>query len=261
MTRVVISQPMFFPWVGMFEQLRLADVYVHYDDVQFSKGSFTNRVQIKTFQGPRWLTLPVAVHLGEAINHVRLAQGPLAPGPPPPGPPARSTRQSPASADWRARHLGLLAQAFAGAPHAEEALSLVRRVYEPSHDQLCELVIASMEAVLGYFELAPAVRFLRSSQMNVPGSGWARVLEIIKRAEGDVYVTGHGARNYLDHEAFERAGVRVEYMDYERRPYPQLHGAFTPHVSILDLVANVGRTGRSVITSGTKPWREFLSAS
>lgn len=257
MTRVVISQPMFFPWVGMFEQLRLADVYVHYDDVQFSKGSFTNRVQIKTFQGPKWLTLPVGVHLGEAINQVRLA-----PGPPAPMPLARPTRQSPASVDWRARHLVLLTQAFAGAPHAEEALSLVRRVYEPPHDDhLCELVIASMEAVLGYFELAPAVRFLRSSQMNVPGSGWARVLEIVKRTEGDVYVTGHGARNYLDHEAFERAGVRVEYMDYERRPYPQLHGAFTPHVSILDLVANVGRAGRSVIASGTKPWREFLSAS
>ena len=48
MTTVVISQPMFFPWVGMFEQIALADVYVHYDDVQFSKGSFTNRVQLKT---------------------------------------------------------------------------------------------------------------------------------------------------------------------------------------------------------------------
>ena len=48
MTVVVISQPMLFPWVGMFEQIRLADVYVHYTDVQFSKGSFVNRVQIKT---------------------------------------------------------------------------------------------------------------------------------------------------------------------------------------------------------------------
>ena len=69
-TRVVISQPMLFPWVGLFEQIRAADVYVHYDDVQFSKGSFTNRVQIKTARGPRWLTVPGAsVHVygkGEA---------------------------------------------------------------------------------------------------------------------------------------------------------------------------------------------------
>lgn len=38
---------MFFPWVGFLEQLKLVDVYVFYDDVQFSKGSFTNRVQVK----------------------------------------------------------------------------------------------------------------------------------------------------------------------------------------------------------------------
>ena len=47
MTRVVITQPMLFPWPGFFEQLCLADVYIYLDDVQFSKGSFTNRVQIE----------------------------------------------------------------------------------------------------------------------------------------------------------------------------------------------------------------------
>ena len=56
MTRVVISQSMLFPWVGLLEQMRLADVFVHYDDVQFSKGSFVNRVQVKTPDGVRWMT-------------------------------------------------------------------------------------------------------------------------------------------------------------------------------------------------------------
>jgi len=38
---------MFFPGWVLLEQLKLADLYVFYDDVQFSKGSFTNRVQVK----------------------------------------------------------------------------------------------------------------------------------------------------------------------------------------------------------------------
>lgn len=45
--KVVISQSMFFPGWVLLEQLKLADLYVFYDDVQFSKGSFTNRVQVK----------------------------------------------------------------------------------------------------------------------------------------------------------------------------------------------------------------------
>ena len=29
---VVISQPMFLPWIGLFEQVKVADHFVHYDD-------------------------------------------------------------------------------------------------------------------------------------------------------------------------------------------------------------------------------------
>ena len=241
MTRVVISQPMLFPWVGLFEQIRAADVYVHYDDVQFSKGSFTNRVQIKTARGSRWLTVPVRVSLGQTIAEVRIDHG--------------------ERGDWRQRHLALLEEAFAGAPFAPDALDLARRVYGRDDESLNELVIAGMEAVLAYFELAPRSRILRSSALGVPGKGWPRVLSVVQGLGGDVYVTGHGARHYLDHEAFEAAGVRVEYLDYEKRVYPQLHGPFTPYVSVLDLIANVGRAGRDVIASGTKPWREFLRAA
>ena len=45
---VVVLQPQFFPWRGVFEQIRLADEFVHLDDAQFQKGGFTNRVQLKT---------------------------------------------------------------------------------------------------------------------------------------------------------------------------------------------------------------------
>ena len=81
--RVVISQSMLFPWVGLLEQVRLADAFVHYDDVQFSKGSFVNRVQLKTPQGVRWMTVPLHdLHLGQRIDEVRIAP----------------------AGEWRARH-------------------------------------------------------------------------------------------------------------------------------------------------------------
>jgi hypothetical protein len=46
-------------------------------------------------------------------------------------------------------------------------------------------------------------------------------------------------------------------MDYRRTPYPQLHGAFNPHVSILDLIANTGHAGIEYIHSQTVDWKEF----
>jgi hypothetical protein len=235
---VVISQPMLFPWVGMLEQIRLADVYVHYDDVQLVSGGFVNRVEIKTHQGPRWMTIPLAEkRFGDTIREARV-----------------STNE-----DWRRRHLALLAQEYARAPHVADMLAMVRRVYALPTDRLVEFAAASVSELCAYFGLPAGRGAAFSSALGVPGKGSPRVLDLALRFGARVYVTGHGARAYLDHQAFAAAGVRVAYIDYRKVAYPQLHGAFTPFVSALDLVANLGRAGRSVICSGTVPWEEFLA--
>jgi hypothetical protein len=238
MKRIVISQPMYFPWVGLFEQVRLADIYVHYDDVQFSKGHFANRVQVKTAQGSRWMTVPLAdLHLGQLINQVVPDD----------------------SQPWREQHLALLSDAYRGAPFAEEMLQIVHRVFSLPYRTLSELSIASMHAICEYFDLAPRTQFLISSNLKLAGRSSERVLAIVKHLQGDVYITGLGARNYLDHELFEQRGVAVEYIDYRLRRYEQLHGDFTPYVSTLDLVANLGKAGHEVFCSGTVGWRDFVA--
>lgn len=237
MKSVVISQPMFFPWIGLFEQIRLADVYVHYDDVQFSKGSFSNRVQIKTERGSHWLTVPLRdVALGQTIREV----------------------QSDERKDWRSSHLSLLRQAYAGAPFVGEMLELVRAVYARPAASLADVAVESLHAVCAYYCLGDPETFLFSSQMDIGGSSSERVLNVVKTVGGTRYITGHGAKNYLDHELFEANGVAVEYIEYRKIPYPQLHGEFTPYVSILDLIANVGKEGIACLQSGTRPWKEFV---
>jgi hypothetical protein len=221
----------------MLEQMRLADVYVHYDDVAFSKGSFTNRVQLKVPSGSPWLTIPLqGLHFGQVIRDVRTPAG-----------------------DWRQRHISRLRQVYAETPFSEEMLELVRYVYAAPSDRLCEIVITGMHALADYFDIRPP-RILRSSELGISGASSRRVLDIVRALGGDTYVTGLGARRYLAHEMFDQAGIAAAYMRYEMRPYPQQYGPFTPYVSALDLVANLGRAGRAVIASSTMPWREAMAA-
>jgi hypothetical protein len=102
---------------------------------------------------------------------------------------------------------------------------------------------------------------MHSNALGIDGASSSRVLDIVLALGGRRYITGHGARNYLDHGLFEEAGVRVEYMDYQRLPYPQQHGQFTPYVSVLDLIANCGPEGRKFICSGSVYWKEFIDGS
>ena len=240
MPRVVISQSMYFPWVGMLEQIRLADIFIHYDDVQFSKGSFSNRVQVKTPGGVAWMTAPLKDHrLGQTIDEVQLQP----------------------SQTWSERHLALLEQSLDGAPHAGDALGLATSVIGGDHPTVSALARESMLALCRYFGLDTSTRFTDSRDFGIGGSGSERVLALVKAAGGDDYVTGHGARNYLDHALFEAEGVSVSYMDYLRTPYPQSHGAFTPYVTALDLVGHCGRDGLTKIASQTRDWKEFLDGS
>jgi hypothetical protein len=237
MTRVVVSQSMYFPWVGMLEQMRLADVFVHYDDVQYVRG-FCNRVQVKTERGVDWLSVPLRqLHRGQRIDEVLV-----------------DDREP-----WRARHREILRLAYRKAPYCGEMLDLVDTVFAQPVQTIAELSRASMLALRDYFGLADGHRYADSAALDIPGRSSRRLHDIVLGFGGTSYITGHGARNYLDHTLFEQAGITVEYMDYRKVAYPQLHGAFTPFVTALDLVANCGRAGTAMIVSTTTPWREFVA--
>lgn len=231
---------MYFPWVGFLEQLRLADAFVRYDDVQYSKGSFTNRVQIKSVSGSQWLTVPLKkFKLGTSIHEVEIDD----------------------SQDWRSKQLDMLAAAYENSPYFSEMTGLVKSIFSQSFVTIADLAFASQQQLCNYFDLNPRLKIMDIRQMNISGFSSQRVLDVITSLQGDQYITGHGAHKYLDHGMFDSAGIDVQYMQYKKLAYSQQHGAFTPYVSALDLVANCGKHGVSSIQSNTCNWRNFKHES
>lgn len=235
MSAVVITQPMLFPWPGFFEQLMLADCYVYLDDVQFSRGSFTNRIQLLRGGDRCWMTIPLArTHGVQKISDLHAAND-----------------------DWKASHRALLRQSLLGAPYLDDALSIFDTAYH--HSSLLDLLISSIEEPARYLGIGANRKISRSSTLGLEGTSWRRILDIVLRAGGTRYLTGHGAANYLDHAAFEAEGVAVEYMNYSRTPWLQPGGTFTPHVSVLDLIARAGPEARNALVPATISWRDFLN--
>ncbi|WP_113554421.1 WbqC family protein [Rhizobiales bacterium] len=234
MTAVVISQPMLFPWPGFFEQLMLADSYIYLDDAQFSKGSFTNRIQLLNGEDRSWMTIPLAGKGSfQKIRDLSATGG-----------------------DWRTSHRSLLRQSLSGAPYVDDALTIFDEVY--AQEAICDLLIASIDVPARYLGIGAERTSRRSSEMAIDGTSWQRVLNLVLSAGGMRYLTGHGAANYLDHRAFEAAGVQVEYMKYSCTSWAQPRETFTPYVSVLDLIARTGPDARKHLLPKTISWREFL---
>ena len=234
MTSVVISQPMYFPWPGFIAQLSLADIVVWLDDAQFSKGSFTNRVQVRMPGGMSWLSIPL-VHGGGKTRIADLVA---------------------AKPDWIGGHISKVSQSLQGTPHRATAMACVEELADC--DTLCDAIIQSAQGLAAACGVSPA-RVLRSSELGLDGQGSGRVLDMVKMLGGTRYITGHGARNYLDHPAFDTAGIDVEYMDYDVVPWGGSGAAFTPFVTALDLLAHVGAAeARAHLNPKTVHWTDFV---
>lgn len=234
--KVVISQPMYFPWPGMLEQIHLADRFVFYSDVQFARG-FYNRVKVKTNAGCVWMTVPLAEqHRGQLISEVKVDY----------------------RKNWQSDHLNLLKESFRKSPFAEDAIALCEHVWSARHLTLGELAKSSMQVLSDYFDLTASTHFCDSAQTGISGKSTQRLIDLAGSFNAKTYITGHGAAKYMNHEDFEKAGIDVVYMKYQCRPYPQPWGAFTPFVTSLDLVANAGKSGRELLCSGYISWRQFL---
>jgi len=240
--KIVISQPMYFPWVGHLELLKAADIYVFYDDVAFSKGSFTNRVQLIHNNVQKWLSVPLPKHSNKKnICEVY---------------PSTET-------EWRGSNLATFKMAYKDAPFYDDALELVNEVLTAdvnSIEPLSALAEMSTRVLARYLGIDTSTRFLRSSELDIPGSGSDRVLEVCKHLNASEYITAHGASNYLDHENFEREGVAVKYLSYSLKPYQQLSSDFIPYVSGLDLIANLGGESMGFLTTQCTDWRDFIAS-
>jgi len=220
--KVVILQPSYIPWRGYFDQIRLADLFIFYDDVQYDKHGWRNRNQIKTTQGKQWLTIPVhskGVTEGIAIKDMRIDW----------------------SKSWPKTHLKSLTNSYSKAPCFEKYLPVLDSFYERRDQFLADFTIALSIALTRELGIT-STRFMRSSELSdIKGRKTDRVINILKQVGATHYICGPSASSYIEPEKFDAAGIPFEYMQYNYPEYPQLYPPFDPYVTILDLLFMVGK--------------------
>jgi hypothetical protein len=218
---VVILQPSYIPWRGYFDQVRRADLFIFYDDVQYDKHGWRNRNQIKTAQGKQWLTIPVhskGVTEGIPIRDVHIDW----------------------SRPWAKSHLKSLTISYNKAPHFKTYLPMLESFYERRDVSLADFTIETtiqLTRQLGN----TSTRFMRSSELpGIDGVKTDRLIQILKQVGATHYISGPSAREYIEQSKFDAAGITLEYMEYNYAEYPQLYPPYDPYVTILDLLFMMG---------------------
>jgi hypothetical protein len=215
--KIAISQSNYIPWAGYFGVISQCDVLVFLDDVQFTSRDWRSRNRIKTADGLKWLSIPVGDSLSRRICDVKLP-----------------------NTDWKKSHKSSIMASYRDAKNFQAGVDLIETIYGEfqletlsDFNQSCTKFIA--REILGL-----NCRFLDSREITHAGTGSDRVLSICKSLSATKYVSGPSAASYLKVDDFSINDIEVVFVDYSKMSsYEQLHGDFSPNVSIIDMVFNV----------------------
>jgi hypothetical protein len=220
--KVAVLQSNYLPWRGYFDIINDVDLFVFYDDVQYTKNDWRNRNIIKSAQGPQWLTVPVGQDISRLICEVTL-----------PNP------------RWQQVHWKSISQTYAKAKYFDLYRHFFEDVYlRRQWTSLSELNQYLIRHISTDF-LKVRTGFADSRTFALEGTKQNRLMVLLAKLRARRYLSGPSGRDYLDCQAFAKAGIELVYKEYHGyRDYPQFGAKFDPRVSIVDVLFHCGPASR-----------------
>ncbi len=221
-------QPVYLPWLGLFHKIALSEHFCIFDIAQYQTKDFNNRNKIKTHSGPIWLSVPVESkdHLEKKICDIKIINN-----------------------GWNKKHFKSIDLAYRKAPFYLDYIGQIETILVgKTYAYLADLNFATLE--FGLRALGINVSIDTASKHDYQGVKSDLVLDMCKKQGATHYIFGALGRDYADVNAFREAGVVPHFQEYIHPVYPQLHGDFTPYMSIVDLLFNCGGKSLNIILSG-----------
>ncbi len=222
MKRVGIHQVNYFPWIGYFNKMAKSDVFVYLDDVQLADRGLSQRTQLINSSGKEtYLTVSVEKHGHRDVGFrdVRLNE----------------------NADWREKQLNFARGNYSKHPFYTEVMDFVTDVLSHDDSYLIDVNMRSVECVKEILGIKTETVRQSTLGYDKQAKKGDLMLALTECCGGDVYLSGNGAKKYMNVGDFEKEGVKVQYLTFTPFEYPQYRcPVFVPGLSILDLLFNVG---------------------
>jgi hypothetical protein len=228
--KVAIVQSNYIPWKGYFDLIGLADEFILYDDVQYTRRDWRNRNMIKSPSGSFWLSIPVEVK-GQYFQKIK------------------DTKVS--EHGWRDKHWKSICCNYSKTRFFKEYSLLFEELYFGSHETyLSEINYKFITAINKLLGITTKISW--SSDYNLVEGKTERLVDLCKQINATVYISGPSAKGYIKEEVFEEDNIQLIWMDYSSYPeYHQLYPPFTHQVSIIDLLFNEGPNAPQFMKSFT----------
>ena len=223
---VAALQPGYLPWLGYFDLMKRADLFIVEDSLQYTKQDWRNRNRIRTAAGAEYLTVPVQKGAtGRTMREVCIDNG----------------------QPWGRRQWNLLRANYAKAPYWETYAAFIEETLKWPWELLLDLDLHLADFLAGEFEISTPTKLLSDVDVTFGSDKTQSLIDLTQAVGASAFIEGASGKSFIECDRFAAAGLEIQFQDYVCRAYPQQYKPFVSHLSALDLLLNVGPAGAALI--------------
>jgi hypothetical protein len=188
--KISIHQAEHFPWLGFFDKMKLADLFVILDHVQFTKNNFQNRNRIRNkLNDVNWLTIPVEDKSAsqKSISTIGISK----------------------NIEWQKLYLEKVRHFYVGTRHFNDIFPHLQEIIQSKDFTLFEINMKIIQFIREYLNITTPM--ISSSSLFLGEKKSEMIVEICNKLRANIYISGMGGKQYLNQDLFIAEKIEVIY--------------------------------------------------
>ncbi len=212
--KLAIMQPYFMPYIGYFQLIAAVDLFVVYDNIEYTKKGWINRNRLLQNGKDMIFTLP----LKRDSDYLDVRERELA---------ANFNRD---------KLLSQLKGAYRCAPYSAQTFPLVERIVHFGDANLFRYLHHAIVTTCGHLGIKTRIRVSSEITIDHGLKSQDKVLALCKAVGASTYVNAIGGMNLYSKETFRECGIELKFIRPNPFEYTQFGNEFVPWLSIIDVM-------------------------
>jgi len=214
MKSLAVMQPYFLPYVGYFQLINAADLFIVYDNIKYTKKGWINRNRFLLNGKDAVFSIPLKKD-SDSLD----------------------IKDREISADFKkSKLLNQIREAYRRAPYFARTFPLVERIVLEKETNLFKFILNSIKETCE--SLAIGTEIVVSSSLRIDHSlpGKTKVLALCRHVGADLYINAIAGQELYSKEDFSAHGIDLKFLKTKPFEYRQLGDKFVPWLSIIDVM-------------------------
>ncbi len=211
-------QPYFLPYLGYYQLINAVDIFVIYDNIEFTRKGWINRNRFLLNGKDKTFTLP----LKSSSDYLCVNQKFLADN----------------FTEEKVKILNRIKNTYRRSPYFDLIYPVLENIFSYENKNLFDFIYNSLERILDLLRIS--TRIVISSTLEIDHSVKAanKVLAICRALNAATYINPIGGITLYEKDHFMKNGITLRFHKMNEIKYPQQTDNFISHLSIIDVLMN-----------------------